>query len=500
MDYDGNFVDCDRMIEGFCEPMTGIVLTDDNDDSYPEYPDAGISRPSGSGPVGGPGYTGNKPQPGQTTLTDSRPPGGGAYHPSNQTNWADTGTFYGGNYYPPGVPVPVGDPVWPPPPPPDLKPVGEDEVPDDDWDAPGLLEWYNNQYVDTVFTATNPPPTCELSHADNYLVMGVLDLSTILVTFGLPPLPSLDQIICKDDKRRVLNNVIEMLSELAGDNISVMDGFSDILEGGQYIVSSLANNFADLAAAAIEFGRGNFGATIMELLESIPGWGNLIGEIFEKIGLDKVIDWSLSFISDSDKEKIKDLVVNGLALAAAIPNPFTPVLVPMIAMVTSAIMFGRHQWDEAIGNLLMLGLGKAGEKLFGVLKKIKPNPNSSISKAMKKVTDALLKMIMPLVRKIRKPILKAAQKYNLLDYNWKLTDNGKRRMAEASFSYKAYGLGDTVQGFEDDGHWTEENGLMPYDYGNTAAPLIGSGGGYAGGSGDTGIAGGSSGNGPGPGF
>ena len=272
---------------------------------------------------------------------------------------------------------------------------------------------------------------CTYKSNENLLVFGVIDLTAMLVAWGLPPLPSLDQTVCVYQKEEIISGVIAFLNTAAGDDVSLLSGdIASFLDGAEYTAKALGGNFADLAAAAIEFGRGNFDETVINLLEAIPGWGNLLGDAVEKLGLGRLLQRIVDRISEDDKQSIIDFVLNSIAAAASVPNPATPLIVPLCALITSAIMFGRMDWDEAVFNLLSLGLSKMGNALVGKLMKAKPiqgpvtstgiaptlAPVAPVTK-MEKLIAALKDVVQKFVDAMKEPLIKVAQKLKLLDAN-----------------------------------------------------------------------------------
>lgn len=274
------------------------------------------------------------------------------------------------------------------------------------------------------------PPACVYSSAENYKLFGAVDLTQLLVEWGLPPLPSLDQTVCDADKEQILDDVINMLSRLAGDTIDLDfedPDFTTVMNGVKYAALSLHGNWADLVAACIEFGRGNFGESILELLEAIPGFGNTIGKVIDKTGLGFILRKVMNKIPDSWKDVIIDAALEALQLATAVTSP-SIVTVPLLTLVQSAIMFGKKDWDESVANILMMGMGQIVDRLAGPLMKskavlgpvtaggLKPvaafNPGA---KGMEKITQSIKVIVEPIVDALKAPLIKLGRKYGFLD-------------------------------------------------------------------------------------
>jgi hypothetical protein len=285
-------------------------------------------------------------------------------------------------------------------------------------------------------------PPCDYVSAANLNVMAV-PVTTLLVTFDLPPLPSLDQTICSQDKEEIILKVIELLDVVSGSDLNILDGDMTPLETARYFLSTTGTvgNLADFAKAAIQFGRGEFGESVLNLLQALPIWGNIIGDIFDKLGIDDLLSYFVDkLLSEEQKQQVIDLAITIIDVASEIPNPASPILKPLGVVLVSMIMFGRKQWDEAVLNMLMMGLGAmpSGKPVQGPVTAAGVPPTKAATNAFEKLLMQLRDIVTPIIEALKKPLQKLAFDNGYVDAAGKLTIKGEQAKIAAAAAGAAF--------------------------------------------------------------
>lgn len=294
---------------------------------------------------------------------------------------------------------------------------------------------------------------CEKFSDQDFLSSDNSGINWVFHKVGLPPLPSLDRSICNKDKLTVIDGVIRFLDSYSGtssDDISVLnDGF----QIGDVPPEMPGGNFADYATAAVQFGAGNFGESVINLLEAIPGFGNYLGDGVEMLGLGNLLRRVLNDkLSPEQKDNVIDFVLEGLATASSVPNPASPIMIPLLALIQAFIKFGHRDWDEALMTMVTLGMNKVVEKLGGAGKiyhdLFDPKDFSKVLDKgfFGKLFDKIASFFSPVFDRIRPLAIEAAKRLGVLDSLTRLTESGKREVGNIMLYYNAYGLLDNFPG------------------------------------------------------
>jgi hypothetical protein len=144
---------------------------------------------------------------------------------------------------------------------------------------------------------------------------------------------------------------------------------------GDFPLVDKFENIANITAAAIEFGRGNFDKAVINVIEAIPGAGSFQQLIFKEAGLGSKFEK----LDDSIPLDVKQLIIETSATVTGIVTAAFPPSTPAMAILDAFIMFGNMRWDEALESILTMGLGKFLTKLFGpILEKIKEVQDATI--------------------------------------------------------------------------------------------------------------------------
>jgi len=307
-------------------------------------------------------------------------------------------------------------------------------------------KWELCSYHAQTYKRECRPVTCKKTSSDNYKLLELVDLSALLTAVGLGPIASLDQTICDYEKEAVIQQVINFLR---GGNTLAGQLLSDMIPVNQYVI------------AAIQFGAGDFSETTLSLLEGVPGIGQFIGAagtVSRALGA----VWSdpLSSLNDlpvDTKEVIIDFVLDAMSLASSIPNPATFIIVPFVALITSTIMFGRKQWDEAVANIILLGLGRVVETATNSLYPVLEGPATAAGKLPEGLPTAFSNFIesltpdkfmefkqritaamRPVIDQLSGPIEKACKEKGWMDDYGRWTTEGKNAQNKALIAFKTF--------------------------------------------------------------
>lgn len=299
---------------------------------------------------------------------------------------------------------------------------------------------------------------CTYTSDENLLVFGILDVSTILQWVGLPPLPSLDQSICDYQKEDILDDIISVIDAEAR-SISLADldaAFNDPSSGLEYTATSLGGSLADYVTAAIQFGRGEFGESVLNMLGAIPGVGNVLEGGLESLGVGTILR---EFLNDKltvdQKGTIIDFTVDALSFASVAAAAF-PIAIPILALIKSMILFGQRKWDEAVMEILTLGMGKIFDKVGKAWKAwntlppgVPPPPPGVLAKGMEAVKNALIKALNPFIKILNTKLIPFAQARGWLDAAGNLTAEGETVIEAANLTVSAASATyDLVNGYE----------------------------------------------------
>jgi hypothetical protein len=207
-----------------------------------------------------------------------------------------------------------------------------------------------------------------------------------------------------------------------------------VLRRARYFAGTVGpvGNLSDFAKAAINFGRGEFGATALNFLEALPIWGNIAGDIPEKLGVGNLLASFIDgILSDEQKQKIIDLGIDTIDITSNIPNPASPLIKPLGVVLVSMIMFGRKQWDEAVLNILMMGLGAiplpsgAVAAVQGPVTAAGVAPTKAATNAFERFLEGLKNLVTPLIDALKAPLQKLAFDNGYVDAAGQLTAKGE---------------------------------------------------------------------------
>jgi hypothetical protein len=222
-------------------------------------------------------------------------------------------------------------------------------------------------------------PVCVYVNADytgTFAILGETGLKEVLNEAGIT-LPSIDGNVCEHDKVRIIEFILGVLDKM-GDVNDVLD---DVMPAwlakliGDFPLVDKFENIANITAAAIEFGRGNFDKAVINVIEAIPGAGSFQQLIFKEAGLGSKFEK----LDDSIPLDVKQLIIETSATVTGIVTAAFPPSTPAMAILDAFIMFGNMRWDEALESILTMGLGKFLTKLFGpILEKIKEVQDATI--------------------------------------------------------------------------------------------------------------------------
>lgn len=240
--------------------------------------------------------------------------------------------------------------------------------------------------------------------------LGAFSVTEFLGDLGIDTsmIPSIDNFICDYMKDDVLSAVHNALGFLEGE-VELSDAFAaegfplpahltfmpvDFIPFDFY---GTTESLAEIANAALHFGEGDISEAILKLLESVPMFGDGLRNILDNTeeavqSLKKlpiggvlgdilvvpvtfvgkawdVIEKVLNDLPDLVKDQIVSKVAKTLGNTAAVPGPQA---IPA-AIAHALILFGKKQWDEALGALFgflkwMKFTGKAAKMLVSVFK------------------------------------------------------------------------------------------------------------------------------------
>lgn len=246
--------------------------------------------------------------------------------------------------------------------------------------------------------------------------VGSFSVEEFLTDIGIDrsKVPTIDGTVCDFQKDQIIDLVLASINVLDGDAsvLSVFEEYGFPLPGELQMLAATfettldfvgtQESLANVASAAIQFGRGNFDLALLEALDAIPLFGDQIrfvldnteealsflkkiplGGVFSGFvsfvdaGVDKVLD-ALKNLSPETKDSVIQWVCKQIGRGQWVPGPHN---IP-VALIHAGILFGKKEWDESVGAL------------FSVLKWMKFGGKGAkiIEKILRRVLDVLAKL------------------------------------------------------------------------------------------------------------